>query len=228
MTGQFASLDEDLTGRENLVLLARLWGFRGRAGRRPGGRAARRLRPRRGRAAAGQGLLGRHAAPARHRRLAGRDAGRAVPRRADHRPRPRRAQGGLGHDPAARRSGVTDPADHAVPRGGRPARRAASRSSTTAGRSPKGTSRELKAATGSGFLHVALADPARLDAAAAVLEAPARRQRCSASAEGARAVRHGRQRRGRRPPRSPRSRRRGSSCPSSRWASRASTRCSSR
>ena len=29
MTGQFASLDEDLTGRENLVMLARLWGFRG-------------------------------------------------------------------------------------------------------------------------------------------------------------------------------------------------------
>src|SRR5687768_4287467 len=27
MTGQFASLDEDLTGRENLVLLCRLWGF---------------------------------------------------------------------------------------------------------------------------------------------------------------------------------------------------------
>ena len=33
MTGQFASLDEDLTGRENLMLLARLWGFRGRAAR---------------------------------------------------------------------------------------------------------------------------------------------------------------------------------------------------
>ena len=29
MTGQFASLDEDLTGRENMLLLARLWGFRG-------------------------------------------------------------------------------------------------------------------------------------------------------------------------------------------------------
>lgn len=27
MTGQFASVDEDLTGRENLVLLCRLWGF---------------------------------------------------------------------------------------------------------------------------------------------------------------------------------------------------------
>src|SRR5690606_1531508 len=33
MTGQFASLDEDLTGRENLLLLARLWGFRGAAAR---------------------------------------------------------------------------------------------------------------------------------------------------------------------------------------------------
>ena len=33
MTGQFASLDEDLTGRENLLLLARLWGFRGREAR---------------------------------------------------------------------------------------------------------------------------------------------------------------------------------------------------
>ena len=33
MTGQFASLDEDLTGRENLVMLARLWGFGWRASR---------------------------------------------------------------------------------------------------------------------------------------------------------------------------------------------------
>lgn len=33
MTGQFASLDEDLTGRENLMMLSRLWGFAGRAAR---------------------------------------------------------------------------------------------------------------------------------------------------------------------------------------------------
>lgn len=33
MTGQFASLDEDLTGRENLVFLAKLLGFRGRSAR---------------------------------------------------------------------------------------------------------------------------------------------------------------------------------------------------
>ena len=34
----------------------------------------------------------------------------------------------------------------------------------------EGTSRELKAATGSGFLHISLADPARLDEAASILE----------------------------------------------------------
>ena len=34
MTGQFASLDEDLTGRENLILLARLWGFRGQSAKK--------------------------------------------------------------------------------------------------------------------------------------------------------------------------------------------------
>lgn len=33
LTGQFASVDEDLTGRENLRLLARLLGFKGQAGR---------------------------------------------------------------------------------------------------------------------------------------------------------------------------------------------------
>jgi ABC-2 type transport system ATP-binding protein len=33
LTGQFASVDEDLTGRENLILLARLLGLRGAAGK---------------------------------------------------------------------------------------------------------------------------------------------------------------------------------------------------
>ena len=123
MTGQFASLDEDLTGRENLVLIARLWGFSGRAGRRRRRRAAGGVRAERGGRAAGQGLFGRHAAAARHRGLADRDAGRAVPRRADHRARPDRAPGGLAHDPAAGAGGRHDPPDHAVPRRGGPARR---------------------------------------------------------------------------------------------------------
>jgi hypothetical protein len=47
----------------------------------------------------------------------------------------------------------------------------------------EGTSRELKAATGSGFLHVALADPARLDEAASLLEQ--RSVTLQRSAEGA-------------------------------------------
>src|SRR5699024_7945001 len=37
LTGQFASLDEDLTGLENLVLLGRLMGLRTRSARRRGG-----------------------------------------------------------------------------------------------------------------------------------------------------------------------------------------------
>ena len=55
LTGQFASVDEELTGRENLVLLGRLLGFGKR--RRPAARAdraARRLRPGRRRRPAGE------------------------------------------------------------------------------------------------------------------------------------------------------------------------------
>ncbi|CAN0515524.1 unnamed protein product, partial [Phaeothamnion confervicola] len=37
LTGQFASLDEDLTGLENLTLLSRLWGYRGPEARRRAG-----------------------------------------------------------------------------------------------------------------------------------------------------------------------------------------------
>ena len=68
LTGQLASVDEDLTGRENLVLLARLLGFDARRGARRARTSCSSVRPRRRRRAAGQELLGRHAAPARHRR----------------------------------------------------------------------------------------------------------------------------------------------------------------
>ena len=70
MTGQFASLDEDLTGRENLMLLARLWGFRGRAARERADRVASHVRSGRRGDQAGEGLFGRHAPPARHRGVA--------------------------------------------------------------------------------------------------------------------------------------------------------------
>ncbi len=61
--------------------------------------AAGGVRPRGGRRQAGQELLRRHAAPARHRGQHRRHPGADVPRRADDRPRPPLAQPGLGHHP---------------------------------------------------------------------------------------------------------------------------------
>ena len=74
-------------------------GLRLARGAGAGRRAARGVRARRRGGAAGQGLFRRHAAAARHRRVAGGDAGRPVPRRADHRARPGGAAGGLADDP---------------------------------------------------------------------------------------------------------------------------------
>ncbi|MEP9386367.1 ATP-binding cassette domain-containing protein [Mesorhizobium sp. KR9-304] len=169
MTGQFASLDEDLTGRENLVLLARLWGFRGRAAK---GRADDLM--------AAFGLS--EAATRQVKNYSG-----GMRRRLDIAASLIVTPGVLfldepttGLDPNARKdvwkmirgladSGVTillttqylEEADQL----------AARIAVIDHGRKiAEGTSRELKAATGSGFLHVALADPARLDEASAILE----------------------------------------------------------
>jgi ABC-2 type transport system ATP-binding protein len=169
MTGQFASLDEDLTGRENLVLLARLWGFRGRAAR---GRADDLLE-----------AFGLSDAATKQVK----DYSGGMRRRLDIAASLVVTPGVLfldepttGLDPNARKdvwrmirelagSGVTillttqylEEADQL----------AARIAVIDHGRKiAEGTSRELKAATGSGFLHVALADPARLDEAAALLE----------------------------------------------------------
>ena len=169
MTGQFASLDEDLTGRENLVLLARLWGFRGRAAK---GRADDLL--------AAFGLS--DAAAKQVKNYSG-----GMRRRLDIAASLIVTPGVLfldepttGLDPNARKdvwrmirglavSGVTillttqylDEADQL----------AARIAVIDHGKKiAEGTSRELKAATGSGFLHISLADPARLDEAAGILE----------------------------------------------------------
>jgi len=170
MTGQFASLDEDLTGRENLVLLARLWGFRGRAARER----------------ADALLAAFELSDAARKQV--KDYSGGMRRRLDIAASLVVTPGVLfldepttGLDPTARqrvwrmirdlaRSGVTillttqylEEADQlaeriaVIDRGRKIA---------------EGTSRELKAATGSGFLHVALADPAQIDAAAAILQA---------------------------------------------------------
>ena len=169
MTGQFASLDEDLTGRENLVFLARLWGF----SRRAAGARADEL------------FAVFELADAQHRQV--KDYSGGMRRRLDIAASLIVTPGVLfldepttGLDPTARqrvwgmirglaKSGVTillstqylEEADQlaerivVIDRGRKIA---------------EGTSRELKAATGSGFLHVAVADASHLDRAASVLE----------------------------------------------------------
>jgi len=168
MTGQFASLDEDLTGRENLILLARLWGFSRRDAQ---GRA--------------DDLLDDFDLTAAARKQV-KDYSGGMRRRLDIAASLVVTPGVLfldepttGLDPMARQkvwrlirrlagSGVTillttqylEEADQL-------ARRIAV---VNEGRKiAEGTSRELKAAIGSGFLHIALADPAQLDAASALL-----------------------------------------------------------
>jgi ABC-2 type transport system ATP-binding protein len=170
MTGQFASLDEDLTGRENLLLLARLWGFRGSAAK---GRAD-------------ELLAAFDLSDAAQKQVKTYSGG--MRRRLDIAASLVVTPGVLfldepttGLDPNARQavwrmiraladSGVTillttqylDEADQL----------AARIAVIDKGRKiAEGTSRELKAATGSGFLHIAIADPARLDDAARILEA---------------------------------------------------------
>ncbi len=169
MTGQFASLDEDLTGRENLVLLARLWGFRGRTAR----------------VRADELLAVFDLADAAVKQV--KDYSGGMRRRLDIAASLVVTPGVLfldepttGLDPVARKSvwrmirqlagsGVTvllttqylDEADQL----------AARIAVIDHGKKiAEGTSRELKAATGSGFLHIAVADAARLEEAAILLE----------------------------------------------------------
>jgi ABC-2 type transport system ATP-binding protein len=183
MTGQFASLDEDLTGRENLILIARLWGFKGRAARERGDEL----------------LAAFDLSDAAAKQV--KDYSGGMRRRLDIAASLIVTPGVLfldepttGLDPKARQgvwrmirgladSGVTillttqylEEADQLASR----------IAVIDHGRKiAEGTSRELKAATGSGFLHVALADPAHLGRAAAVLEAQLQSS-VQRSAEGA-------------------------------------------
>ena len=168
MTGQFASLDEDLTGRENLLMLARLWGFSGSAA----GARANDL------------LAAFDLSEAARKQVKAYSGG--MRRRLDIAASLIVTPGVLfldepttGLDPSARQtvwlmirqlaqSGVTillttqylEEADQL----------AARIAVIDHGRKiAEGSSRELKSAIGSGFLHVAVADPARLDEAGALL-----------------------------------------------------------
>ncbi len=184
MTGQFASLDEDLTGSENLLLLARLWGFRGKAARQ---RAAALLQAF-DLAAVGSKQVKTYSGGMRRRLDIA--ASLIVTPGVLFLDEPT-----TGLDPNARQgvwrmiraladSGVTillttqylEEADQLAER----------IAVIDHGRKiAEGTSRDLKAATGSGYLHVALADPGRLEAAVLLLEAGTG-DRVQRSAEGIR------------------------------------------
>ncbi|MBI1751218.1 MAG: ATP-binding cassette domain-containing protein [Acidobacteria bacterium] len=169
MTGQFASLDEDLTGRENLIFLAKLLGFRGRSARHR----------------ADELLKAFELSEAADRQV--KDYSGGMRRKLDIAASLLVVPDILfldepttGLDPAARKSvwrliralanqGTTillttqylEEADQLAER----------IAVIDHGRKiAEGTSRELKAAIGSSFLHVTLSDPARVEEAAQLLE----------------------------------------------------------
>ena len=121
LAGQYAAVDENLTGTENLTMVGRLYGEKRAVGQAARARAARALRAHRRRRPPREDLQRRHAAPAGPRGGARRRAAGAVPRRADHRPRPALADRPVGDDREPRRRRHDGAAHDPVPRGGRPA-----------------------------------------------------------------------------------------------------------
>ena len=123
VTAQDATLDEVLTGRQNLVMIGRLSGLTRSAGQGPSRRAARPLRAVRRRRPHPEDLLRRHAAAAGSGRRTRHPAAGDLPRRADHRPRSHQPGADVGRDPRAGRRRRDAAADHPVPGRGRRAGR---------------------------------------------------------------------------------------------------------
>ena len=104
LAGQYAAVDENLTGRENIHMVGRLSHLSRKVVGAPGRRAARGLRPVRRRRSRAQDLLGRHAPAARPGRRAGGQPARPLPRRADDRARPPEPPGPVGRHRGAGRA----------------------------------------------------------------------------------------------------------------------------
>ena len=121
LAGQYAAVDGNLTGRENLRLIGTLTHLR----RRDIAPRAKELLERFGLTDAADRpvahLLRRHAPAPRPRRGARPPAAGPVPRRAHHRPRSPEPQRPLGHRPRAGGRRHHRPPHDPVPRGGRPA-----------------------------------------------------------------------------------------------------------
>ena len=89
VTGQFSAVDNLMTGRENLRLMADLWHLDRPRRRAPAPTScSARLDLRRRRRPGGVDVLRRHGAPARPRHDAGEPSAGRLPRRAEHRARP--------------------------------------------------------------------------------------------------------------------------------------------
>ena len=108
-----------LTGRQNLVMIGELRRMPRRAAQAAGRRAPRALRSGRRRRPRGEGLLGRHASPARPRRQPRHPSTDPLPRRADHRTGPDEPGVDVARHPRPPRRRRHRPAHHAVPRRGR-------------------------------------------------------------------------------------------------------------
>ena len=162
LTGQYASVDEDLTGTQNLVLIGQLLDLTHARGAGPGRRAARLVRPHRRRRPAGQDLLRRHAAAARPGREPGRPAAVIFLDEPTTGLDPAKREDDVGRRARPGRRGRHRAADHAVPRGGRRARRRDHRHRPRPGHRPRHPGR-AQARRRRPAPRVRPADPARLD-----------------------------------------------------------------
>ena len=171
LTGQYASVDEALTGTQNLVMIGRLLDLKPRAAK---ARAAELLawfdledaaeppRPH---------LLRRHAPAARPRREPRRPPGGRLPRRAHHRARPEQARRHVGRRPAARPP-TARPSCSPPSTSRRPTSSPTTSSSSTTGRViAHGTPEELKRIAGDQTITVRPVDPADLETVAAIVGA---------------------------------------------------------
>jgi ABC-type multidrug transport system ATPase subunit len=168
LAGQFAAVDADLTGRENVEMIGRLYRLSSREARARAGEVLDRFgladaadRPR-------VDVLGRNAPPAGPRREPHRTSARAPARRADDRPDPRTRQELWSTVEELRREGTTvllttqylDEADRLAQRIG-----LVDRGRIVA----EGTASELEAAVGTEILAVRVSEPARTSEAAGTL-----------------------------------------------------------
>ena len=120
LAGQSAAVEEMMTGRENLVMVARLYGQGRKAAAASANRILAQMHLERRRRPAGAHLFGGHAAASGSGGQPGGDAAAAAARRADHGPGPRQPQRGVGRHPGDEPGRNRHPADDAVPRRGRP------------------------------------------------------------------------------------------------------------